>query len=1190
MNLTRERWPLGWTPCADPINGDPNGLLRMDNLQEEEDGVISLTRGLKQIATFGSFVTGMFSQFIGGQEYIWLDTGDGTAIYRGTGSSFTSIAGGSNRATYGSCLGEVLILAGQTRKKDNTTSLKDLGLKTPGIPKVSGVSQAQNRLSAAFAADEGTISSQDGVSCTCQPDKVTLRAVINFANGGDTLDVGAGAAQNPDNDIIKFHFTADDSSVITEIRLDVVLDDQNYYTVKFTQDDISAGPFQGSTLQSTRGKFTRSGTDTALDWSTVSKFKFTIQTTGYINFGIGSIYIIGGALGQLNGVYTWIQVNVTDNGFYVAKSPVGKPSDPVTVVNGKVTLTAAAAEEQVTQCWFFRQTVVGTMVGDQGSFLDQYYRVAVCDPGGSVDDTISDVDAIQINIVLNPFLLSLQPLTDGNGVIDDIFGVEGLYNGRMLYLTIKDILISDAQDPDAVDSRYTIHISGDPTEKNQWIKKITNNVLLVGTNKNNYELTGTLLPLPDGTVDVQIIALGENYPALNNFVCSSDGIVSYMAADGIRSTAGSNTQLISPQLRLWFQGEKRAGIPPVAISAGVRYGIAIGKTRMYVTVPLQDGTRRLLIYDLVKKTWRIQFTDPISVFVTQSDRVLLGYAEGGQLVELDLGSGVTDSSGNEIEGVPMTLITPFDSNGQPRNRKDTFTLKLRAETGGRDVDAYLARTGMDDVPADFDSINWHYIGTINSNGEKVNYFPLNADDITLGFKYALRLVDKSLLTVFRLYEYTIEYDPRPEQLDYLRIQPSNLGTISRKRIVNYAFVIDTLGNNITFTPLIDNSNAGILPANSVVNTPAKQTYIHYFTEEQIGTDINGILSGGVFEFYTLNLEEIISEKMPVPCKYLVIPNNDYGKPNRKRHSSYKFQMNTRGQNVRFTPKLDGVLEAPTTFNTTEKRVCEYFFTDDTAVSKDIGGILESLSDTPFEFYGVVVPQTVEVLPDRLEFYKIPNNNLGVAAPKRFRTIPLILDTCGGDVVYLPEVDGVSVYGQGHVPDVVFNTTLFGKSDKRTVWLYFSTDVFGTDIGGTLTNNQGIPFEFYGFGDFEKVEVLPVGKRYDQLGPLRFDKIGKIFGFRIRMIYRGFADTLHFKVLGDTDVTFPNYGNTVLYEGDFKVNIGMDDVYQVDFPKSINTTMCRLVLGPASQPFHRYDAYFRVSMSGMETDARWMPIR
>ena len=40
QSLVREKWELGWTPAADNINGNPSGLLRMDNLKLDSIGAL----------------------------------------------------------------------------------------------------------------------------------------------------------------------------------------------------------------------------------------------------------------------------------------------------------------------------------------------------------------------------------------------------------------------------------------------------------------------------------------------------------------------------------------------------------------------------------------------------------------------------------------------------------------------------------------------------------------------------------------------------------------------------------------------------------------------------------------------------------------------------------------------------------------------------------------------------------------------------------------------------------------------------------------------------------------------------------------------------------------------------------------------------------------------------------------------
>lgn len=1204
MNLTRINWQQGWTPSADPVNGNPEGLIRMDNCYLDELGVLSLVQGIKKItpSTLTSFPYRIYSKILNGNtEAIWATLGlNSSSIIRSAKGDFsdsTIIGSGNDKGAFGDCLGQVIVFAGNTRLKDDSKNVNNLGLATPKSPTIVNVSQPTLNLPGTYTAVVGTLKTVGSSSIYMDTTQTNCMGIALNTLGAktDTTFIGGGQASDPSTDTIQFDFTPDDPSNITGIVIEVLIgsgSSPNVYQYAFDPTTLSQGPQQLTTLSINRGAFRRLGHDVKQNWSTVYGIRFTINSNTYQNFDIGNVIFTGGIDGPINGDYTYIQVNINDNGFYQAKSPASNATAQVSVLNGKVTLTPSASESQVNQIWFFRY----------GGTLDQYYRVATTTPGQSVDDNLSDADVLELDIPLNAFLKTVLA-NDPNSISDTIYKVEGLFYDRMLYMGPGFIYISDSLNCDSIDSRYTIKAFGDPSESNLWIKKLTNNVCILGTTKNLYELTGTFQPLPDGTLDISINPIGEAHPPITDNCCGGDGMIFYMAADGVRATTGSNSQMVSGPLRLLFQGENRGDIPPFVISPFADYPMTVGRTRLYVSVPSIDGTQRLLVYnfqaidqfrgsfDIVSNYWRFQYTDPITLFTTQTDRVLLGYNDyngdgGGSIWQVDTGQGFTDNQGGQIGGFPLEIRTVFDANGQPRNRKDTFTLKLVVDTGNLPCSVFIAKDVNGD-PQDFLN-QYQWVGDFQTDGQGTVDFPL--DKFTLGFRYSIRIVDKNTATDssgpallrFKLYEMTIEYDPRPEQLDYMRIQPTNLGTVSRKRVVNYAFVIDTLGHDITFTPYIDNSNSGVLPQSIQFNTPAKQTVICYFEQEQIGTDINGILSGGLFEFYGVALDEIISEKMPVPCQYLVIPNNDYGTPNRKRHSSYKFQINTRGANVKFTPKLDGVLGTPYIYNTTERRVVEYFFDIDT-IAIEVGGILQSLTQTPFEFYGVVTPQQIEQLPPRLTYFRIPNNNLGVAAMKRVRTIPLVIDTYGQPVTFNPIVDGLD-------PGVTPAT--FQTMGKTTVLYYFTNDSFGVDYGGELISQGNQPFEFYGFGQFEKVEILPVGKLFDQLGPIRFDKIGKIFNIRFRAIFTGNSNAdinPSIQIFGDASPTV--FTNTqLLWSSNFTVFPGIDYVYDIPLPKSINSDIIRIVIGPTDKPFYRYDCTIKVATSGMESDSKWIPVR
>jgi hypothetical protein len=245
---------------------------------------------------------------------------------------------------------------------------------------------------------------------------------------------------------------------------------------------------------------------------------------------------------------------------------------------------------------------------------------------------------------------------------------------------------------------------------------------------------------------------------------------------------------------------------------------------------------------------------------------------------------------------------------------------------------------------------------------------------------------------------------------------------------------------------------------------------------------------------------------------------------------------------------------------------EYFFTADTTAI-DIGGTLETLADTPFEFYGVIVPQHIEVLPPRLKEYYSPETNYGIAAKKRIRTMPMEINTNGSNVVFTPIIDGV--------PGA---SSIINTPTRKTAFHYFSTDIFGVDFACELFGEN--PFEFYGLLKPENVEAIPVGKKFDQVGPVHLARIGKLVGFRLRAItgevnlpWRIYAEDE--SIATGTLVTVPN----------------TDDVYEAEFiTKGRIAVVSRIEFGPTTTPFHRYYLTLKVNYGGNATDIKLITIR
>ncbi len=1192
-NLTKTSWPLGWTP-SQSNNGNPDGLLLMDNLRQDKNGALVLALGRSKLnsSAFSDYVDNIFSKTINNKEYLWTSLNKETKSVLRTSDDFvssTEIIGITGQKTcFGDALGSVLICSGNSKKKDNGTVVNNLGLSKPTVePQIAVAGPQSNGLwqHGSWEAEEYDSSvvgdpkpSVDpdpfwgGLSAEIAPNPTTLRAILRFNFTGGSYDTTIAdefvvppwittntAKYSSDDDSLRVLVQMQDSYAFSKLRIEFVCtggSDYYWMDLDVQTEAFKVGQDQQTVLLLRRGDFKRVGNDNGLSWKTIEYIRFAATGINYKRILIGEQSFIGGAGFELDGNYKYVYHYVNDNGQYIAKGGVSPASvDSGIVKHGKIQVYVpdiSPIDPQVTHAWVYRRSVEGS------GGLDQYYRVGILPLTGSsftfLLDGISDTDVIETNITLNPFLVSIQEITE------PIICILGLYNERVLYLTDKYLYLSDRLNPDAYDSRFIVKAFGDPTEQNQWIWQVTNNQLVLSSSKDNYELSGTLLDLPDGTIDLAVRRIGEKYPSLSEDFAYTDGVIFYTAADGLRTTGGSNSVNVSAQLRLSFQGETCHGMSPVAVEANNvnNYPIAVSQGKIFWSLPLKDGSRKLIIYDTILKTFRPQTTGPNILFSTPSGRILAGYGPNDNYIRVLESGSTVDGGGQTID-----LLTVFDHNQQPRNRKDTFTLKLNVNTGGSNVRCYLAKDGEP----------YSLIKTFSTTAQDTIYVDISS--YTLGFRYSIQLVADSL-TTFELFEISLEYEPRPEQVNYLRIPNSNLGTQARKRFTSFAFVIDTLGSDVTFTPYVDNSAT----SPTTVNKAVKLTHKHYFLSETLGTDIGGVLvspSGSPFEFYGLNNEEIISEKLPVAVKYLVIPSNDYGSPNRKRHTSYKYQINTRGFDVMFTPRIDGTSYATSTVNTSEKRTVEHFFdTSLDIVGIDIGGILETLSNQEFEFYGVIVPQDLELLPARLKSFYIPYNNFGIASKKRLRTLPLIIDTRGSNVTFTPIVDGVALAG-----------TVLSSVRKTTLFHYFETDVFGTDFGGTLIGDE--PFEFYSFGNPENVEILPVGKKYDQFQPMRFDKIGKLFEIRVRLIATGSTVSIPFSIYGDENVTVDSYG-TALYEGSIPVVPGIDNTYTIQLPKNVNSSIFRLALGPAADPFHRYDMTIRVATSGMESDSRWLPVR
>ena len=92
----------------------------------------------------------------------------------------------------------------------------------------------------------------------------------------------------------------------------------------------------------------------------------------------------------------------------------------------------------------------------------------------------------------------------------------------------------------------------------------------------------------------------------------------------------------------------------------------------------------------------------------------------------------------------------------------------------------------------------------------------------------------------------------PEPAKYHWIPISNLGSPNKKRVRVWMFVIDTLGNDVTFQPVVDGSNT-----TPTIFNGGKQTFYHFFKTDVFGVDYGGSLSGGPFELYEVLPPDVV---------------------------------------------------------------------------------------------------------------------------------------------------------------------------------------------------------------------------------------------------------------------------------------------------------------------------------------------
>jgi hypothetical protein len=1218
--------------------------------------------------------------------------------------------GDSGYSAFGNAWGHTFVFSGTKKRADkgDDSSWRDLGIAAATAPTVARTTPPSIDVFSTWApwtpapewfCPEGSLTVDTGNTwIKTAVDTTTKRGILACPYYGvsETIDLTnfGSTGQDTPNDIWSMGVRVDDTASLIKVRIEFILekegvtgtppgalgtavDVKNYYWFEWINDaklneqpdlytpDIfdyqdkaefiekvkaslgegvvvdsffrDGSDFWGS-LQCRRSQFKRSGTDAAKDWKTVYGIRIIVESTESTNgLTIGYPGFIGGENGQLSGYYSYVQVNVIETGDYTEVGLASTAASEIQVINGSVTVTPSTPPAACNRVRIYRSS----------TNTPGYYLVKeVATPYAAFTDTYSDIDAVRDGVGLENFRAALP-----SGIRQVVMP----YYDRAIYFDYNTCYPSFIYDPGSYDSRHEFRICGTDSEIILWATKVIDGVILVGTTNDIYSLSGDFGYEQDtGLLNISVESLGIKQPPVSAAVCVWSNNLIYLAEDGWRSLAGSQTQTVIDQIDLLYRKTARHGLG-YAVTGSRNSDVSVcvvSGNKLYTAITDSVNGRVMHIYDFIRKQWNYwrDVADgndtPLTLFVEEDGTIIYSTGSAGDkyLSSFDV-AGTENILGSGAKNT-FLLRTPYLCAQQPNRRKDPFTLRIKADSNNENVTVTIR--GKGDGAAS--TLNF----TQAFNG-LVNVYLSIASGLAVPKYFQVEITGAT--TRFVLHDIEIIFESRPEQLNYLLLSPETYGTDSRKRIPAIPLVIDTLSNNVTFTPIIDN----VPQTAATINTAYKSSYIYQFITDKTGRTIGGTLScsTGVFEFYELQKPQEV-EVLPEAIKYKYITANNLGTGKRKRFHQIAFVINTKGTSVAFTPLIDGVAKTAYNYTTTDKATVVYTFDTETT-GIEIAASLVATNE--FEYYGLSPEDSVyEALPPVTKFFRLASTNFNTTRRKRFQQIGYVIDPLGGTITFTPYVDGVAsntstCTGTGKqtvihtfssettgidfggtlasttnfefyelsLADSVYETlppvtkfyrlqdsnfgsptkkrirtlafsintkgnivtftprvdgvnqpiTLFNTAEKRTVLHYFNSDVFGIDFGGTFSSDG--EFEFYQQLQPFNVETLPIGRLWDQIGPIDFNRQAKVKMLRLTLLPEG------------TEIDYTIYSSDVVVTtGTILVTANIEQTVEVMMPAGIEVGLFRVEFTSTSI-FHRIKAEFKLSITGKDTEQRWISV-
>jgi len=298
---------------------------------------------------------------------------------------------------------------------------------------------------------------------------------------------------------------------------------------------------------------------------------------------------------------------------------------------------------------------------------------------------------------------------------------------------------------------------------------------------------------------------------------------------------------------------------------------------------------------------------------------------------------------------------------------------------------------------------------------------------------------------------------------------------------------------------------------------------------------------------------------------ILSPVFDNGTPRqRKDQYTLKFRGNTGGNNL----TISIIDDTQTTYvigTVNTSQIGEF--------DLDVSQIIAILKTFQFSLSGTFTVLQIDdfslyfdTRPIPITFIRIYNQNFGNSAKKRLRVWPLMIDS-GGRAVTFQAINDNS------------NGATFGINtpDKTTVNVFYKTDVFAVDYGATLYCPAGT-FEFWGMMSPDIVQVLPIARQFDQVGPEELFRYGRIKQMEIRVLH--FGNTLPFTIYFNDNTT---------QTGIIQTLVGQEASYFQLMPQGVGGSIVRIELGPTNQNFHRFYIRLQVYKTGRDTELEWVTL-